>query len=100
MRRSVVIGTGSALPRTVVSNAERFEGKWGYRTMGHWLHAFRLMGLIDDSAGRPIRILRQPTEADLALTGQQSHQPYANTASVIRILEQRVAPVPQSLAAE
>ncbi|GBR09540.1 glycosyltransferase [Asaia siamensis] len=85
---------------TVVKNAERFEGKWGYRTMGHWLHAFRLMGLIDDTAGRPIRILRQPDEADLALTGQQSHQPYANTASVIRILEQRTAPLAQSLAAE
>ncbi|MGJ3626681.1 hypothetical protein AB5I41_07170 [Sphingomonas sp. MMS24-JH45] len=59
--------------------------------MGHWLHAFRLMGLIDDTAGRPIRILRRPDADDLALTGQQSHQPYANTASVIRQLEARVA---------
>ncbi|MEG3090708.1 galactosyltransferase-related protein [Sphingomonas sp. PB1R3] len=76
---------------SVVRNAELFEAKWGYRTMGHWLHAFRLMGLIDDTPGRPIRILRRPDDDDLALTGQQSHQPYANTASVIRVLEERAA---------
>lgn len=74
---------------SVVRNAQLFETKWGYRTMGHWLHAFRLMGLIDDAPGRPIRILRRPAAKDFALTGQQSHQPYANTASVIRVLEQR-----------
>jgi len=76
---------------SVVRNAEVFEAKWGYRTMGHWLHAFRLMGLVDDTAGRPIRVLRRPGEDDLALTRQQSHQPYANSASVIRLLEARVA---------
>ncbi|MCC0804996.1 glycosyltransferase [Methylobacterium sp. W2] len=76
---------------SVVRNAELFEAKWGYRTMGHWLHAFRLMGLIDDTPGRPIRILRRPDADDLALTGQQSHQPYSNTASVIRILDARNA---------
>lgn len=76
---------------SVIRNAEIFEQKWGYRTMGHWLHAFRLMGLIDDTPGRKIRILRMPDAGDLALTGQQSHQPYANTASVIRLLEQRSA---------
>ncbi|WP_343527162.1 galactosyltransferase-related protein [Sphingomonas sp.] len=76
---------------SVVRNAELFEAKWGYRTMGHWLHAFRLMGLIDDTPGQPIRILRRPDKDDLALTGQQSHQPYANTASVIRLLEERTA---------
>ena len=76
---------------SVVRNAELFEEKWGYRTMGHWLHAFRLMGLIDDTPGQPIRILRRPDEDDLVLTGQQSHQPYANTASVIRLLEERAA---------
>ena len=65
---------------SVVRNAELFEAKWGYRTMGHWLHAFR------DTPGRPVRILRRPEAHDLALTGQQSHQPYANTASVIRTL--------------
>ncbi|GGB40876.1 glycosyl transferase family A [Sphingomonas metalli] len=71
---------------SVVRNAQLFEAKWGYRTMGHWLHAFRLMGLIDDAPGRPIRILRRPDAHDLALTGQQSHQPYANTARVLRQL--------------
>jgi len=76
---------------SVIRNAELFEARWGYRTMGHWLHAFRLMGLIDDRPGQPIRVLRRPDDADLALTGQQSHQPYANTASVIRLLEERVA---------
>jgi hypothetical protein len=76
---------------SVVRNAELFEGKWGYRTMGHWLHAFKLMGLIDDTPGRPIEILRQPDAGDLILTGQQSHQPYANTATVIRTLEARVS---------
>lgn len=76
---------------SVVRNAQLFEAKWGYRTMGHWLHAFRLMGLIDDTAGQPIRILRRPHAGDLALTGQQSHQPYANTAQVVRQLEAMVA---------
>ncbi len=74
---------------SVVRNAQLFEAKWGYRTMGHWLHAFRLMGLIDDTAGAPIRILRRPDADDLALTGQQSHQAYASTTSVIRVLEER-----------
>lgn len=78
---------------SVVRNAELFEAKWGYRTMGHWLHAFRLMGLVDDTEGRPIRILRRPDEADHALTGQQAHQPYANTASVIRALEARAGAI-------
>lgn len=72
---------------SVVRNAELFEAKWGYRTMGHWLYAFKVMGLIDDTPDRPIRILRRPDAADLALTGQQSHQPYTNAASVIRFLE-------------
>jgi GT2 family glycosyltransferase len=72
---------------SVVRNAELFEAKWGYRTMGHWLYAFKVMGLIDDTPDRPIRILRRPDAADLALTGQQSHQPYTNSASVIRHLE-------------
>ena len=48
------------------------------------------MGLVDDAENAPIRILRRPDADDLALTGQQSHQPYANTASVIRVLEARV----------
>jgi GT2 family glycosyltransferase len=75
--------------RSIVRNAQLFEAKWGYRTMGHWLHAFRLMRLIDDTRPGTIRILREPDVEDLALTRQQSHQPYANTTSVIRILEAR-----------
>lgn len=76
---------------SVVRNAQVFETKWGYRTMGHWLHAFRLMGLIDDTPGRPIRILRRPSAEDLVLTGQGRDQPYSNTTRVIRLLEQRQA---------
>ncbi|MGR6330248.1 glycosyltransferase family 2 protein [Sphingomonas sp. XXL09] len=76
---------------SVVRNAQLFEAKWGYRTMGHWLHAFRLMGLIDDTPGRPIRIVRRPDDGDLSLTGQQSHQPYANTARVLQLLEAEAA---------
>ncbi|PSJ19266.1 glycosyl transferase, partial [Halomonas sp. ND22Bw] len=45
------------------------------------------MGLVDDTPGRPIRILRRPDAGDFALTGQQSHQPYANSARVLRQLE-------------
>ncbi|MBP1179390.1 glycosyltransferase family 2 protein [Methylobacterium sp. PvR107] len=74
---------------SVVRNAELFEAKWGYRTMGHWLYAFKVMGLIDDTPETPIRILRRPDAADLALTRQQSHQPYTNAASVIRAIEAR-----------
>lgn len=76
---------------SVVRNAELFEAKWGYRTMGHWLYAFKVMGLIDDTPDRPIRILRRPDASDLALTGQQGHQPYTNSASVIRAIEARRA---------
>lgn len=75
---------------SVVRNAQLFEEKWGFRTMDHWLYAFRMMGLVDDTPGRPIRILRRPDDADRALTGQQSHQPYANTARVLRLLEAEV----------
>jgi GT2 family glycosyltransferase len=76
---------------SVVRNAQVFEAKWGYRTMGHWLYAFRLMGLIDDRPGAPITILRRPDAADHALTGQQRHQPYADTGAVIAQLKARVA---------
>jgi hypothetical protein len=52
-----------------------------------------VMGLIDDTPDRPIRILRRPEADDFALTGQQSHQPYSNSASVIRFLEAQAAAV-------
>ncbi len=76
---------------SVVRNAELFERKWGYRTMGHWLDAFAQMGLIDNPPMERLRILREPTEQDLALTRQHGHQPYSNTASVIRALQERAA---------
>lgn len=76
---------------SVVRNAQLFESKWGYRTMGHWLHAFLLMGLIEDEPGEAIRIVRQPAAADFALTTQQSHEPYCNTARVLRYLKDELA---------
>lgn len=75
---------------SVVRNAQLFDAKWGYRTMEHWLRAFRMMGLIAE-APDGIRIVRRPNADDMSLTGQQSHQPYANTAAVIRLLEARAA---------
>lgn len=75
---------------SVVRNAELFASKWGYRTMEHWLYAFKLMGLID-TVGSEIRILRQPDAADAAFTRQTADKPYANTTRVIRALQERLA---------
>ena len=75
---------------SVIRNAELFRAKWGHRTMGHWLHAFELMGLIAQEEDN-IRILRAPSAADLALTRHQSHRPYCNSAEVIREIERRRA---------
>ena len=83
---------------SVLRNAERFCAKWGYHTMDHWLRAFTLMGLITrDENG--YRILREPGEADFALTYQQAHQPYASTSAILALLESgewsgRGAPAP------
>ena len=72
---------------SVMRNAQVFADKWGEPTMQHWLRAFRLMGLIEpDGKGGFIK-LREPGEADLALTRQQEHQPYASSASVLDELE-------------
>lgn len=76
--------------RSVVRNAELFAEKWGYRTMEHWLHAFRMMGLIENGPDG-LRILREPGEAEFEISGQQSHQPYANTRRVLKLLEAREA---------
>ncbi len=76
---------------SVVRNAELFEAKWGYRTMGHWLYAFKVNGADRRHAGSPDSHPAPPEAADLALTGQQSHQPYTNSASVIRFLEAQAA---------
>ena len=71
---------------SVLANARTFEAKWGEPTMQHWLRAFRLMGLIDRTADGWIK-LRDPSDADLALTRQQQHQPYASSAAVLAQLE-------------
>ena len=72
---------------SVVQNAQIFAEKWGEPTMQHWLRAFRLMGLIEpDGRGGWIK-LKEPDEADLALTRQQEHQPYASSSLVLDALE-------------
>ena len=75
---------------SVIANAARFRDKWGHFTMEHWLRAFTLMGLVRLQDGEHVR-LREVTEADLALTRQQSDQPYASTATVLALLEERAA---------
>jgi GT2 family glycosyltransferase len=71
---------------SVLANAERFREKWGTPTMQHWLRAFRLMGLAEPRAGRWTK-LREPSDADLAFTRQQEHEPYASSARVLAALE-------------
>lgn len=73
---------------SVIANAVRFRDKWGHLTMEHWLRAFDLMGLIEQRDGELIR-MRDVNAADLALTRQQAHQPYASTATVLALLEAR-----------
>ena len=73
---------------SVIANAARFRDKWGHFTMEHWLKAFTLMGLVRLQDGEHVR-LRAVSEADLALTRQQSDQPYASTATVLALLEAR-----------
>lgn len=75
---------------SVIANAARFRDKWGHFTMEHWLRAFTLMGLIELRDGDHVR-LREVSEEDLALTRQQSDQPYASTATVLALLEARPA---------
>ncbi|MFS0737434.1 galactosyltransferase-related protein [Sphingomonas sp. 1P06PA] len=75
---------------SVIANAARFRDKWGHFTMEHWLRAFTLMGLVRLEDGEHVR-LRAVTDADLALTRQQSDQPYASTATVLALLEARPA---------
>ncbi|MEG3088790.1 galactosyltransferase-related protein [Sphingomonas sp. PB4P5] len=75
---------------SVIANAAAFRDKWGHFTMEHWLRAFTLMGLVRLQNGEHVR-LRAVTEDDLALTRQQSDQPYASTATVLALLEARPA---------
>ena len=44
---------------SVLRNAELFRARWGHRTMEHWLHGFRMLGLIAHE-GRHLRFLRAP----------------------------------------
>lgn len=71
---------------SVVANARRFRDKWGEWTMPHWLRCFELMGLIERRGDNWVQV-REPDEADLALTRQQEHQPYASSALVLDALE-------------
>lgn len=73
---------------SVVANALRFREKWGEVTMGHWLWAFECMGLLGHH-GEDYHILRDPTDADFALTRQASDQAYVSASWVVRELEAR-----------
>ncbi|SFC21329.1 glycosyltransferase family 2 protein [Tropicimonas isoalkanivorans] len=72
---------------SVIRNAEYFASRWGHRTMEHWLHGFRMLGLIENTR-TGLRILREPTEADFALCRQEPDMPYANTRRVLDKLEE------------
>ncbi|MBF9034306.1 glycosyltransferase [Rhodobacterales bacterium HKCCE2091] len=71
---------------SVIRNAEVFAGRWGHRTMEHWLHGFRLLGLIE-SCRTGLRILREPDQDDFALCRQEPDMPYANTRRVLDKLQ-------------
>ena len=71
---------------SVIANAHRFLDKWGEPTMQHWLRAFVLMGLAEKRDGRWMK-LREPNDYDLAITRQQSDQPYASSSEVLEALE-------------
>ncbi|MEW4448261.1 galactosyltransferase-related protein [Qipengyuania sp. JC766] len=71
---------------SVLANAHVFMEKWGEPTMQHWLRAFVLMGLLERTP-HGWRKLRDPSDADLALTRQQADQPYASSAIVLEQLE-------------
>ena len=77
---------------SILRNTEIFAEKWGHRTMNHWLTAFRLMGLVGDDGDALVQ-LREPDVDDFALCEQQSDQPYANTARILRYLrgEEQIA---------
>ncbi|WP_281827436.1 glycosyltransferase family 2 protein [Jannaschia rubra] len=73
---------------SILRNTEIFAAKWGHRTMEHWLHGFRMMGLIENGPDG-LRQLREPGPEDFALCEQRSDMPYAATGPVIRLLEDR-----------
>jgi GT2 family glycosyltransferase len=71
---------------SVLANTHRFRDKWGHVTMEHWLKAFTLMGLVERRGHDFVRV-RETEDRDLALTAQQSDQPYASSARVLAMLE-------------
>jgi GT2 family glycosyltransferase len=73
---------------SVLANARSYQEKWGESGMEQWLRAFTLMGLIKREEDG-WRKLREPNEADFALTRQQEQQPYASAAQVLQWLEGR-----------
>ena len=73
---------------SILRNTCIFKDKWGEYTMGHWLRAFEMMGLVKKAEYGWTK-LREPGDEDRALTMQQAHMPYANSARVIRALEAR-----------
>lgn len=73
--------------RSVVRNADHFASRWGHRTMEHWLHGFRMMGLIEQT-DTGLEILRDPTQAEYDLCLQMHNMPYANTRRVLDHLEE------------
>ncbi|WP_424968880.1 glycosyltransferase family 2 protein [Dinoroseobacter sp. S375] len=71
---------------SILRNAEIFAAKWGHRTMEHWLYAFKLMGLIENTPDG-LRILRPVSEADRALCVQEDHEPFVTTRRVLDHLQ-------------
>ncbi|GGA96367.1 glycosyltransferase family 2 protein [Allosediminivita pacifica] len=82
---------------SIIRNADHFASRWGERTMGHWLHAMRVMGLIEQRGGE-LHVLRDPTEADFALCRQTADMPYANTRRVLDKLQQSEKVGPERVA--
>ncbi len=73
---------------SILRNTEIFASKWGHRTMEHWIHAFRMMGLVE-TCSTGLRMVREPGPEDFALCAQGADMPYAATGRVLRILEDR-----------
>ncbi|UWR24185.1 glycosyltransferase [Sulfitobacter sp. S190] len=77
---------------SILRNTEIFGQKWGHRTMEHWLRAFRLMGLVDDTPDG-LRQIREPSRAQIDLCFQQKHMPFASSGQVLQLLEENAARV-------
>ncbi|WP_121114512.1 glycosyltransferase family 2 protein [Croceibacterium ferulae] len=78
----------------LLADAAQFHARWGEAAPERWLRAFALMGLIapgrpGDGSGAPWRKLREPTEADLALTNPPEGQVWPSSTQLIDWLEDR-----------